>query len=264
MATLIVSLVLTWLVLIVFLWVWTAWFQGYIYTEPVEDLSWRAPAAGTAVMLFLFIWVWVDYSSQGRYRTLLDVNPTETVADYMELRVVTPDGSEATFRKVAGSSGKKEFRRDGLPDGPPIPINPERVIVRDPETGQDLEFLPERFTATDGSDKAGKFKPRNDNVLYYVNKESGREMRGDDLGVITSFRAGVFMGNLVINFLFFLVWFASLWFLLEFRWPHAFGLAVVFWIICELFLLPPALNRAESIASEQAKTAAASEPGTGN
>src|SRR5262249_30731442 len=38
------------------LWAGTAWFQGYIYNEPAEDLYWRAPAAAGAVTLFLAFW----------------------------------------------------------------------------------------------------------------------------------------------------------------------------------------------------------------
>ena len=35
-----------------------------------------------------------------------------------------------------------------------------------------------------------------------------------------------------------LTWFACLWLLLRFQWPHALGLAVVLWLACTLLLWP--------------------------
>ena len=61
------------------------------------------------------------------------------------------------------------------------------------------------------------------------------------LGHASIFRTGNLIANLLLNFFHLAVWFAVLWLLLEFRWGHAFGLALVFWTVVMLFLLPPVL-----------------------
>ena len=51
MLGLIFALIVTAASVIVLLWIWTFFFQGYIYTAPTPGLFWQAPAAG----LFLTI-----------------------------------------------------------------------------------------------------------------------------------------------------------------------------------------------------------------
>src|SRR5215469_15735149 len=73
--SLVVVLLVVFAVLSLLLAAWTLFFQGYIYSEPVEAIYWRAPAAGAALTLFLLIWMVLDYRSietpqdEGRYRS---------------------------------------------------------------------------------------------------------------------------------------------------------------------------------------------------
>jgi len=43
----------------------TVFIQGYIYSEPVEQVYWRAPAAALIVALFVAFWCSLDYKSPG-------------------------------------------------------------------------------------------------------------------------------------------------------------------------------------------------------
>src|SRR5438132_1527757 len=64
---LVLLLVVLGLSLAVLLWAGTLWFQGYIYSEPVAQIYWRAPAAALALTLFMAVWCFLDYRSPGDY-----------------------------------------------------------------------------------------------------------------------------------------------------------------------------------------------------
>ena len=49
--------------------------------------------------------------------------------------------------------------------------------------------------------------------------------------------------NLLLNAVFFGVWFACLWLLLRFQWPHALGLAVPLWATFVLIIVPMLITR---------------------
>jgi hypothetical protein len=57
--------------------------------------------------------------------------------------------------------------------------------------------------------------------------------------------------NLLLNFGFLAVWFLCLWLLLRFQWSHALGLAVVFWLVMVLIIMPMILKPAESVRKER-------------
>jgi hypothetical protein len=243
--TLVLILLLTWVVLMAFLVVFTVWFQGYIYTEPTTGILWRGPAAGTAVTAALVLWAVLDYRSPGTYRPLHEFSSTETSKPFPELRVPRPGGGEDTYRLVGGG-GRPEYRIGGTRTGRQLPSGPPKVIAtRDDEK---LVFEPDR-------DANGNLRAGRDGVVEYrARDEQGREwvMRGDSLGVTTRFRAGWFFGNLLVNFLFLAAWFVALWLLLAFQWHHALGLALAFWAALLLLLVPPVLDRAEKLAGPRA------------
>jgi hypothetical protein len=81
-------------------------------------------------------------------------------------------------------------------------------------------------------------------------------MMADSVGQIGSFRWGAFFGNLLLNVLHLGVWFAVLWLLLRFQWPHALGLAVVFWLVMTLAVVPQILDHARSVSQKPAATSA--------
>jgi len=241
MVTLILLLLVMWLALVGLLVVWTVFFQGYIYTEPVQGIVWRGPVAGSVVGLFLAIWVLCDYKWPERYRTLLDFNSQVDLPPYPEFRIVNQEGNEEVFKQAKNEKGRLIYRQDGRLDGREPPTRPQKVIVT--ENGADVIFEPDR------DPKTNQFKVATGLSLYYRDKK-GRKMKEGELGEITESRAGNFLANLLINFLHLLVWFVVLWLLLEYRMWHALGMALVAWVALTLFVLPPTLNMAEAIAQQ--------------
>ena len=103
MSTLVLIVLVVFVVLSLVLAAWTMFFQGYIYSEPVEAIYWRAPAAGAALTLYLCIWIAFDYSSinnpsdkEGRYRTLFDYSATETIT-YEKLTILNQDRKKVSY-----------------------------------------------------------------------------------------------------------------------------------------------------------------------
>lgn len=252
MLTLILLLLLLWFVLTGLLAAWSIWFQGYIYTEATPGMTWRAPAAGSAVMLIVLVWIVSDYRDPGRYRPLWEFSSVEDSKSFAELRVPTPRGEEV-YKLRPGT--RSDYRLNGQPGGKGLPSRPAQVIALD---GNDKAvFKPE-------TDASGKFKQRtatrfgheSKDPLRYID-EQGRVMLEGELGVLSRFRYGVFLGNVLLNLLLLGVLFVVLWLMLRFQWPHALGQAVVFWLVLLLFVLPPLLSRAEQTARDRAAAARA-------
>jgi hypothetical protein len=240
--SLILILLVMWLLLGLLLAAWTLFFQGYIYSEPVSALYWRAPAAAAALTLFLCIWVALDYRSvtdrddEGRYQPLHNFSYNETIT-YDDIWI---------FR-----DGKKEhYERKGVRQyqdkkGKALPTRPGRIIAsRKSEGGKEHVFEP-------NLDDKKNFKVEKDQTLRYYDKDDkSRYMVDSSLGQVTIFHFGWLVMNLLLNFGFLIVWFLSLWLLLRFQWAHALGLAFVFWLVT-LFILPMILTYAESVRKER-------------
>jgi hypothetical protein len=253
---LVLVLLLVWFVLSVILAAWTLWFQGYIYSEPAGEVWWRAPAAGTALTLFLVLWVVLDYKSvtpgsgeqaHGRYRELQSFSYSEDLPHYKQLTIINRDGKEQTFELKRTSRGGEEYRSGNTP----LPSRPDKIIVT--EDGEKVVFEPDR-------DARGIFKVGPDNLLHFHDNR-GREMVEGYLGQVSIRHTSWLLGNFVLNFLHLVVWWLCLWLLLRFQWSHALGLAVVFWGVTTLFVLPLVLDRAEVVARERPPAVAAAPVG---
>jgi len=223
MVGVILILLLVWAGLVVLLWAGSVWFQGYIYSGPAPQLVWSAPVAGTALALFLALWCVVDYKSPGRYGSLFDFSAREDHEPFTEMWAVK--GTTTTrYTLTKDSLGRTEyFDRNSKP----IPTHPDRIIVK--ENGEEVAFEPER-------DAQGNYKMRTGRSLLYYDSH-GRQMSEDNLGQLSTFRWGVFLPAVFLNLFHFALWFVCLWLLLRFQWSHAFGLAIVFWLIVTIALV---------------------------
>jgi hypothetical protein len=247
MVVLIAVLFLFWAALAALLTAWSVWFQGFLYTEPSTGIIWRGPAAAGVITFWLLIWVVCDYRSvnvetgQGRYRTLFDFSSTEESDRYAELRVPITGGEDVYKLRQTGH----EYRRNGDPKGTLL-TTPEKIIAVE-KNGDRSTFEPER-------DAQGKFlRRRGSEPLRYID-EKGRVMTEGNLGQITTFYFGVFVGNLLLNLLFFAALFLTMWLLIRFQWAHALGQAIVLWIALELVVVPTILSLAERVSKERAVT----------
>lgn len=246
MATLIFIILVLWLGLIGTLAVWTIFFQGYVYTEPVKDIIWRAPLAGSLLTLFYIFWLFIDYSSPGSFQTIFDAQWKVGLTPYPEFRIVNAEGKEEVYKKVRGDRGQPIYRKDGRLDGVLAPVRPQRVLVNDGD--KQLIFEPDR-------DARGKFSAQQGQNLIYHEKTTSLIMQEGEIGVASVYRTAGWFANAILNLVHLLIWFLVLWFVLEYRWGHALGLAIVIWIAATLFLLPPTLSRVESLAPPRTASA---------
>jgi len=240
--SLVLILLVVFAVLSLLLAAWTLFFQGYIYSEPVEAIYWRAPAAGAALALSLSLWIALDYSSienpsdkEGRYRTLFDYSPTETIT-YEKLTIRNQDRNKVSYVWRSNRYVSEEGGRT-------LPSRPLEIVARDKE-GQEHIFKPQ-------TDEKGNFKvEKNQPLRYYEEGNPKRYMEEGFLGQITIDHPSWRMVTWLLNFSFLLVWFLCLWLLLRFQWSHALGLAFVAWLI-SLFVLPMLLTQAEKVRKER-------------
>jgi hypothetical protein len=241
--TLILVLLLVWFVLTVVLAAWTLWFQGYIYSEPVGEIYWRAPAAGTALALFLCLWAVLDYRVPGRYRALFEFSGREG-HNYDELYIPAGPGgtagdTEEVYRfRPSAQGGRKYYKGDKL-----LPSRPGKVIVLAKD--QRHVFEPDR-------DAAGNFVVSGDGWLHYRDKARGLEMVEGQLGQVSVYHTGWLIVDLLLNLVHLALWWVCLWLVLRFQWPHALGMAVVSWGAMTLFVVPMVLGRAEVAARQRA------------
>jgi hypothetical protein len=234
-------LALLFLAVAVILWAVALFLQGYLYSEPVEQVYWRAPLAGFIMALFVGLWCSFDYKNPGRYGSIFDVSAASDDVKFDRFWSVR-NGQEILYTLKKDSRGRGEYfdangkrwnRRstDGIM---------EAIIVEDKE-GQKIRFNAER--TADGS-----FKVDDQDVVRYVEKDGKhRVMRDIFIGSLSEARSGVTAANLFLNFFHVVTWFLCLWLLLRFQWGHALGLACVAWLVLTFFL-PPLFKKTEDLA----------------
>lgn len=231
--------------LAVLLWVGTVWFQGYIYSEPVEQAYWRGPAAAAVITLFIAFWCWLNYRSPGQFPGQFQFTSGD---DYQVKRLwAVRQGNETLYELTKNARGMAEYVN--RPSNRPWQQHPDAIIVEEP-TGDKVQFDAER-------DANGKFKVSSNKSLVYRD-ERGRTMAEDRLGQLTVPRRGLLFANLLLNLVHLGVWFAALWLVLRFQWSHALGLAVVFWLLMTLTILHMVLLRTEEVGRQRASAAVVS------
>ena len=247
MLTLLLLILLVWAILTVFLAGWTLFLQKFLYTEATAGLAWRGPAAGSALTVVLLLWMVCDYRTPGGYRPLWEFSSSEDTAAFPELRIPIASGEEV-YKLLPGS--RNDYRLNGQTRAKPLPSRPPLVVAV--EGDKRSTFKPER-------DEQGNFKQssttrmgrESKEPLRYID-ETGRVMVEGSLGQLSVNRPGRFLGNLLLNLMFFAACFVALWLLLRFQWAHALGQAAVLWALILLFVWPPVLARVEATARERA------------
>jgi hypothetical protein len=220
--------------------------QGYIYSEPVEQLSWRAPVAAAVLTAFLALWALLDYSAidpnqaEIPYDTVFRFNPTETYAVKEFWSIKKEDGGEKKTRFVQRGSGEY-YDEQGRPWQRSDTQGIVAAIVVN-EKGQEMRFEPQLA-------RDGKFKTGSEAFPGYFQVKGRRSMIY--LGQVSVFRWGVFLGNLLLNLLHLGVWFVCLWLILRFQWSHALGLSVILWLVMTLTVMPVLLAKTYEAARQR-------------
>jgi hypothetical protein len=238
-------LLLVGVVLTVCLWAGTLFFQGYIYTEPVEQLSWRAPAAAGALTVFLALWCLLDATTRGStdkdlpFDSIFRFSPYETmmpgpVPKLWAVRKGTKTPVEYKLHKYVKVVQQSEYREVKDPERTYRPDGVEAILIED--SGTKIRFEPRK--GPEGGYREF-VDPSGWVMLEYDTGPSGQP---------TKFRFGLFLANWVLNLLHLGVWFACLWLLLRFQWAHALGLALVLWLVATLAIVEPLLREAGKLA----------------
>jgi hypothetical protein len=223
--TLLLMFVLVTAVLAVFLWAGTLFLQGYIYTEPVKDLHWRAPAAAGALGLFLVIWCALDAADPGQLDTLFSFS-NQKISHFKEFKSRTRGSKEAVTFSKKGST----FQNGQSVSWKPVMENRivESVTVK-LEDGEEIDFKA-RLNAK------GNFERREGDrqtLARYEEVGGSRTLTSDDLerrGELTTYLTGALIANWLLNLFHLALWFGCLWVLLNYQWAHALGLAVAIWL----------------------------------
>jgi hypothetical protein len=244
-------LVLLFFALLAFLGAATLFLQSYFYTEPTPGLLWRAPAAAAVLTALFALWTHLAYRNPGRYDSLFAFSPQEDRPRPKRLWAVH-DSQRTLYELRTGPTGLAEYRN---PESGKHWSRSPAVIVE--EDGQEVRFEADR-------DENGYYKvertrppwglgwlvgPGTEQALKYRDSR-GRVMTEDAIGQVSTTRTGLLLGNLFLNFFHLALWFACLWLLLRFQWSHALGLAVVFWLIMTIPILPMLLGQASTAGSQ--------------
>lgn len=240
-------LLLLWLSLIVFLWGGSIWLQAYLYSEPAEQLFWRAPLAGTILTLGFGLWCFLDYRHPESVDTLLRFN-VDDEKQFDEFWV-EKDNQKIHYRKTIVPRGNMPGQIRYRDAAGQFWTRSDAIVVQ--ENSQDVRFVAER-------DKNNNYRTDPGKGLLYRDAR-GREMSEEAMGRVSTFRWGMLLLNLALNLFHLVLWFLCLWLCLRYQWPHALGLASVFWLATTLVLLPMILTQASAEGSKRVPEAVGKE-----
>jgi hypothetical protein len=249
MLTALLLAAITFLLLVVLLWVGTAWAQGYFYETTTEDLYWRAPAAAGALALFYLLWLAFESRRPNTTDTIFRFSHEDSQAfdRFISVRRNEEGEQEIVFEKRGLGAGRFEFRdRDGRPWARSRSGMMIAIIVEEPNEDPTAPPVRRRFNAElspDGKTFATRQAGGTTQPIRYIEENGTRFIVEDQLGKIISYRRGRLVLNLLVNLIHWIIWFVVLWLLLEFPWPHALFGGSVCWLVMTLGVLPFLLDR---------------------
>jgi hypothetical protein len=253
------TLVLLLLAVMVVCWAGTLVLQSYIYSEPVAQLYWRAPAAGLVLAAFLGWWCYLDYRTPQGYNPLKMIFEPMTVhSEEFPRFTAIKKGKATVYEGKRNARGRREYvdsnNRPWSPSG--TDGITEAIIVK--EGDQDVRFNVD--LAPDGMPRKDQ-----DGAIHYVEENGKHRIMTDTyIGKLAAPRPGSLGLTFLLSLLHLALWFLCLWLLLRFQWSHALGLAIVLWVVLTLTVMPMLFGKVENLANEKATPAAAPEGQAGN
>ena len=213
-------------------------------------MYWQAPAAAGVMAGFITLWcVLIIGSSEATpmnlpYNTLFRFSATDDMCTepVKELRVIPKVGKEVTYK--CHRYGPNDYRYlDASLAKKPWDHGAKAILLT--HNGEEYRFEP--TPASRGgydefaSDKGGWV------LRVYDNGPNG---------IPVAFRYGRLFANLLLNFMHFALWFVCMWLLLRFLLSHALLLAICFWLVTSLILLPMLFSYAGDLSQQRrARTA---------
>jgi hypothetical protein len=222
-------LLLTFLVVMALLWGGTRLIQAALYEQPEPDLYWRAPAAAAGITAFLGVWALFNYmAAEPGQKVAVGEAPFDTLFNFTTEKESPPIHE---FVVVRGKEREKYVSRDV---GRPLPEyrGPENKLWT-ARRGTDVEAILVKEGDHDVTFKTVvKNGPNKEQYVERYVQDGGKSyLDSESFGRISTPRGGGSFVRVLLNVLHFGVWFACLWLLLRFQWPHALGLAVALWLV---------------------------------
>ena len=255
-----VTVLIVGVTLLALLWGGTLFLQGYFYTEASTAIFWQAPVAAVVLTLFYGLWCLLDYNAAGArpgylpYDTIFsfsadETKPTKDNKPVERLWAVLKSGKSE--KKVpykrwpvleAGRATYPYFREEaGGGKGERWPVD-KAVAIDVPEDGDVVRY---ELAKADSAEYRLFVSPEGWTIKEYNSGPTGQP---------EAFRPGLLLGNLLLNFGHFALWFLCLWLLLRFQWGHALGLGFVMWLVMTLLVVPMMLASAGKAAEESRGT----------
>jgi hypothetical protein len=215
--------------------IFSAFLQNWLYSQPSTGLVWRSLAAGAVIGGFLTLWCRIDSRNPGKYDTLLNFAGYD-MQDYDSFEVVRKlqDGETSTQKYVRSlQAGRPVYLTEGgtawnrsTSDGPA-----ESIIITDKNT-------PARFTTKLEKRKGSDAWTFPAGEVRYTEEKGRRYIDAGSPGKVFQPKSGTIIVSLLLNFAHLIAWLLPIWLLLRFSFGHALGIAIVLWMFTTMVPLP--------------------------
>jgi hypothetical protein len=226
----------------VLFFVGTLFVQSFIFTEPVEGLTWRAPTAAAIMAVFFTFWCLLVVRSDATpgnipYTTIFNfsfrINMLDKDKPAPELWADRYDGQVLRYvlnYEMEFGHKKPVYQNASDPTKTFTPTGVEAVEIKTP-LGKKEKF----DKASDGDVEF--FRNPEGWTLEYDRDISGNPRRMSWM---------LLFGNLFLNLFHFALWLVCLWLILRFSLSSSFLFAAILWGLTTLALLPMLLDQAAS------------------
>jgi hypothetical protein len=255
-----VTVLIVGVTLLAVLWGGTVFLQGYFYTEASTAVFWQAPAAAAVLTLFYGLWCLLDYGAPGAHAGYLpydtifrfsaeETKPTKNGKPIERMWAVLKEGKgekKVPYKRWAvwegGRRGDAYFREEAGGGKGERWLVDKAVAIDVPEDGEVVRY---ELAKSDNPEYRSFVSPEGWTIKEYNTGPTGQP---------EAFRTGLWLVNLLLNFVHFALWFGCLWLLLRFQWSHALGLGFVMWLVMTVVVVPMMLGSAGKAAEESRGT----------
>jgi hypothetical protein len=240
----VVSLLILLLVLFVVMslvfWLGSLFAQSYFYTEPVEGLMWRGPAAGAALTAFFLVWslmnVWGGNAALDKkipYPWLLSFNNTiDLVPEPVPQIESKTKNSEPTIFNLDKQQKGGRYKKAGDTSYWSAP-GVEYIKIK--HNNEEYTFVPD--IVDEG------------NYRHFVDKEHGWVIKEQRMGIPSQTSSGRLFIYFILNVLHLVVWIACFWLILQYAPAHAVVMGGIFWLGFSLIFLAVLFEQAQAAVS---------------
>ena len=226
----------------VLFFVGTLFVQSFIFTEPVEGLTWRAPTSAAIMAVFFTFWCLIVVRSDARPGNI----PYTTIFNFsIRTNMWKKDkpAPELWADRYDGQVIRYVLNYD-LEFGHKKPVyknasDPTKTFTPTGVAALEIEIAP---------GVKSKFERTSDGDLEFFRNADGWRLQYDrDIsGNPTRMSWALLFGNLFLNLLHLVLWFVCLWLILRFSFSSSFLFAAILWGLTTIALLPMLLDQAAS------------------